>query len=68
LDKEIAFNAIISNKKFSTNKAALSLNKAALSFNSRALLNLILRFTHHPTLWMLEMPMYKGFETSVGWY
>ena len=27
---------------------------------------LILRFTLHPPLWMLEMPMYKGFETSVG--
>ena len=28
--------------------------------------SLILCFTPHPTLWMLEMPMYKGFETSVG--
>ena len=26
----------------------------------------LLRFTLHPTLWKSEMPMYKGFEASVG--
>ena len=33
---------------------------------SQLLCFLILRFTPHPTLWMLEMTMHKGFKANVG--